>query len=117
MVAGMASALSGIQAGGKMLSVGAYNVANAQTEGFKRTRALPVESSAGGGVTVTLQTDGRPGPKFFSSEDLLSLREGSNIDLGEEIISNLQAANLIETNIASVRIQDKVLGSLLDIIE
>jgi flagellar basal-body rod protein FlgC len=117
MVAGMASALSGIQAGGKMLSVGAHNIANAQTEGFKRTRALPVESSAVGGVTVTLQTDERPGPPFLSSDNSLNLREGSNVDLGQEIISNLQAVNLIEANIASVRIQDKVLGSLLDIIE
>ena len=116
MVAGMASALSGIQTGGKMLSVGAHNIANAQTDGFKRTRALPVES-AGGGVTVTLQTDERPGPQFLSSEDSLTLREGSNVDLGEEIMSNLQAVNLIEANMASVRIHDKVLGSLLDITE
>lgn len=117
MIAGMASALSGIQAGGRMLSVGANNIANAQTESFKRTRALPVESSAGNGVKVTLQTDERPGPHFLSSEDSISLREGTNVDLGEEIISNLQAVNLIEANIASIRIQDKVLGSLLDITE
>jgi hypothetical protein len=45
------------------------------------------------------------------------LRQGSNVDLGEEIISQLQAVNLIEANIASARIQDKVLGSLLDITE
>lgn len=117
MIADMASALSGIQAGGRMLSIGTYNIVNAQTESFKRTRALPVESLAGNGVRVTLQTDERPGPQFLSSEDSISLREGSNIDLGKEIISNLQAVNLIEANIASFRIQDKVLGSLLDITE
>lgn len=117
MIAGIASALSGIQSGGRMLSVGAHNIANAQTEGFKRTRALPVESPTGGGVTVTFQRDERPGPQFLSGENSFSLREGSNVDLGEEIISNLQAVNLIEANIASVRIQDKVLGSLLDITE
>lgn len=117
MIVGMAAALSGIQAGGKMLSVGGHNIANAQTESFKRTRALLEESSAGGGVTVTLQTDKRPGPQYLSSEDSFSLREGSNVNLGEEIISNLQAVNLIEANIASLRVQDKVLGSLLDITE
>lgn len=117
MIAGMASALSGIQAGGRMLSVGAHNIANAPTESFKRTRALPEESSAGGGVRVTLQTDERPGPQFLSSENSFSLREGSNVDLGEEIISNLQAVNLIEANMAGMRIQEKVLGSLLDITE
>jgi flagellar basal body rod protein FlgG len=116
MIAGIASALSGIQTGGKILSIGAHNIANAQTEGFKRTRALPVESSVGG-VTVTLDKDVRPGPQIFSNEDPSTLREGSNVDLAEEIISNLQAVNLIEANIASVRIQDKVLGSLLDITE
>ncbi len=117
MFAGMASALSGIKAGGSMLSVGAHNIANAQTESFKRIRALPIESSAGNGARVTLQTDERPGPQFLSSEDSISLREGSNVDFGEEIISNLQAVNLIEANIASFRIQNKVLGSLLDITE
>lgn len=116
MIAGMASALSGIQAGGRMLSVGANNIANAQTEGFMRTRVLPKESSPGG-VTVTLDRDVGPGSQLFSPGDSLMLRKGSNVDLGEEIISNLQAVNLIEANIASARIQDRVLGSLLDIIE
>jgi len=37
--------------------------------------------------------------------------------LGEEIISHLQAVHLIEANIASVGMQDKILGSLLDIME
>jgi len=114
MIAGIASALSGIQTGGRMLNVGAHNIANAQTEGFKRTRALPVETAAGG-VTVTLDKDVRPGPQFFSNENPFTPRERSNVDLGEEIISNLQAANLIEANLASLRIQDRALGSLLDI--
>lgn len=117
MIAGMASALSGIQAGGRILSVGAHNIANAQTESFKRIRAYSEEASAGNGVRITLQTDKRPGPQFLSSEDSISLREGSNVDLGEEIISNLQAVNFIEANMASISIQDKLLGSLLDITE
>jgi len=108
MIAGMASAFSAIQAGARMLSIGAHNIANAQTEGFKRTRAIPVESSAGAGVTVTLQKDERPGHQLLFSQDALRLREGSNVDLDEEIISNLQTVNLLEANIASVRIQDQV---------
>ena len=117
MITSMASAISGIRSGGKIFSVGAHNIANAQTENFKRTRAILEESSAGGGVSVTLQADERPGLKFPSSETSFSLREGSNVDPGKEIISNLQAVNLIEANMASIRIQEKVLGSLLDITE
>lgn len=116
MIAGITSALSGIQSGGRMLNVGAHNIANAQTEGFKRTRVLPLESAAGG-VTVTLDKDVRSEPHFFSNEEPFILREGSNVDLGEEIVSSLQATNLIEANLASFNIQDKVLGTLLDITE
>ncbi|GJL67532.1 MAG: hypothetical protein NPIRA06_01670 [Nitrospirales bacterium] len=115
MIAGMASALSGIQTGGRILSVGAHNIANSQTESFKRIRGFPEESSTGNEVRITLQTDKHPRSQFLSGEESISLREGSNVDLGEEIISNLQAVNLIEANIASIKIQDKVLGSLLDL--
>jgi flagellar basal body rod protein FlgG len=114
MIAGIAAALSGMHAGGRMLGVGANNIANAQTEGFIRTRALSQELSPGG-VTVILDKDEKPGPLLFSHEDHLMLRQGSNVDLGEEMIAHLQAVNLIEANIASTGIQDKVLGSLLDI--
>jgi flagellar basal body rod protein FlgG len=116
MINGMASAISGIQTGGKMLHAGAHNIANAQTEGFKQTRAFPVEISIGS-VTVTLEKDERPGPYLFSQEDPYIHREGSNVDLGDELIAALQAVNLIEVNIASFRIQKKVLGSLLEITE
>lgn len=114
MIAGIGSALSAIQAGGKILSGGAHNIAIAQTEGFKRTRVLPVESSAGG-ITVVLDKDPASGPPFFFNEAPSVLGEGSNVDLGEEIISILQAVHLIEANIASFKIQNNVLGSLLDI--
>ena len=116
MIYGLASALSGIQAGGRILNTGANNIANAQTESFKRTRALPLETSTGG-VTVTLEKDGRPGTYFSFQEDPSILREGSNVDLGEEFIANFQALRLVEANIASFKIQNKVLGSLLDITE
>ena len=115
MIAGIASALSGIQTGGKILSIGAHNIANAQTtrtaEGgpYRRKEVVfgaeparnsePCRSTPG-----ALDKDVRPGPQIFSNEDPSTLREGSNVDLAEEIISNLQAVNLIEANIASVRI-------------
>jgi flagellar basal-body rod protein FlgC len=114
MFPGFATALSGIQAGGRILGVGAHNIANAQTENFKRTQATLEESSAGG-VIVSLSQDQRPGPQFTTGEDPFTLREGSNVELEEELIHALEATHLIEANLASLRTQDKVLGSLLDI--
>jgi hypothetical protein len=39
------------------------------------------------------------------------------VELEEELVQTLEATNLIETNLASIRTQDTVLGSLLDIVE
>ena len=116
MFPGFATALSGIQAGGRILGVGAHNIANAQTENFKRTQATLEESSAGG-VIVSLTKDHRPGPQFTTGEDPFTLREGSNVELEEELIHTLEASHLIQANLASIRTQNKVLGSLLDIIK
>jgi flagellar basal body rod protein FlgG len=120
MMAGIAAAFSGIQTGGKILTVNAHNIANAQTPGFTRTRVLPLASPAGG-VTYSLDQvqagslsvsdEGSP------SEDTSTTWEGSDVDMGEEMISTLQAVHLIEANLASMRIQDRLLGSLLDITE
>jgi len=116
MFTGFSLALSGIQAGGRILGASAHNIANAQTENFKRTQTTLEESSAGG-VIVSLSQDNRPGPQLPTGDDPFAFRQGSNVDLGEEIIHTLEATNIIETNLASIRTQDKVLGSLLDIIK
>ena len=116
MFSGFAAALSGIQAGGRILGVGAHNIANAQTENFKRTQATLEESSAGG-VIVNLTQDHRSGPQLPTGDDPFTFREGANGELEEELIQSLEATNLIEANLASIRTQDTVLGSLLDIVE
>lgn len=116
MFTGFAMALSGIQAGGRLLGASAHNIANAQTENFKRTQATLEESSVGG-VTVSLSRDNRPGPQLPTGDDPFTFRQGSNVDLGEELIHTLEATNIIEANLASMRTQGKVLGSLLDIMK
>jgi len=115
MFLGFASALSGIRAGSRLLGASAHNIANAQTENFKRTQAA-FEDSLSGGVIVSLSTDNRPGPQLLSSDDAFNFREGSNVELEEELVNTLKATNLIEANISSIRSQDKTLGVLLDII-
>lgn len=117
MVGGFGIALTGMQAAGRMLGASAHNIANAHTEGFKRLRSIPEEIGSGG-VRVTLEQDQTTGPSFFiQDEDGLTLREGSNVDLAEEITNTLQASHLFQANAASLRTQNKVLGSLLDILE
>jgi flagellar basal-body rod protein FlgC len=116
MFVGFATALSGIQAGSRILGVSANNIANAQTDNFKRTQAT-LESSSAGGVIVSLSQDTRPVPQLPRGDDSFAFQEGSNVELEEELIQTLEATNLIEANLASLRTQDEVLGSLLDIFE
>jgi len=117
MLGGIQAALSGMQSAGRMLGASAHNIANAQTEGFQRIKALPEESRAGG-VQVSLEQDQTAGPTFFiQDEGGLTLREGSNVDLTEELTNTLQATHLFEANVASFKAQDKALGTLLDITE
>ena len=116
MFVGFSSALSGVQAGGRLLGASAHNIANALTENFKRTQATFEESPAGG-VVVSLTQDQRPGPQLPTGDDPFTFREGSNVEVEEELIHTLEATHLIEANLASIRTQDKVLGALLDIVE
>ncbi len=116
MISGFAAAISGVQGGVRTLSASAHNIANAHTENFKRTQATLEESSVGG-VSVNLTQDHRPGPLLPTGDDPFSFREGSNVELEEEFIHTLESTSFIEANLASIKTQHKVLGSLLDIIE
>ncbi len=114
MFSGFGVALSGIHAAGQVLSTKAHNISNAQTEGFKRIRPI-LESSPAGGVIVSLQKDGRSAPPVFD-EDSLGVREGSNVELEEELVGSLEASHLFQANVASLNTQNKVVGSFLDIL-
>ena len=116
MISGFSAAISGVQAGSRLLGASAHNIANAQTEEFKRTQTT-LEESPAGGVIVSLSQDQRPGPQLPTGEDPFTFREGSNVNLGEELLHTLEASHIIEANLASIRTQDKVLGSVLDIIK
>lgn len=113
MFGSMGSALTGILGGSRMLEASAHNIANAQTPGFKRIQAIPVEQGEGG-VRVILARDQNPGVSMVANGEIV---EGSNVDLAQEIIQSLQTAHFMEANIAMVHTQDKLIGSLLDIVE
>lgn len=114
MFGGFGIAVTGMQAAGRMLGASAHNIANAQTEGLKRSRSIPEEVSSGG-VRATFEQDQIAGPSFFiPDKDGLSLREGSNVDLTEEITNTLQASHLFQANVASFKTKNKTLGYLID---
>lgn len=110
MLGGIEAALTGMQTAGRMLGASAHNIANAQTDGFKRLKSIPEEGSVGG-VRVTLAQDHTAGSAF------LAMHEGSHVDIQEELINTLEATQLFEANVGSLKVQSKLLGTLLDIVE
>lgn len=84
MLSAIHSALSGLAAFEKEIEVTAHNVANVNTNGFKKSRTEFV-AVATGGVLPVVQKDDSAGPTVLNNTGYNpALVELSNVDLGEE---------------------------------
>lgn len=115
--------LSGIQAGLSALNaiqtrtqVTANNVANVNTDGFKKSRATLIEADQQGGVTTHIEQMATPGPMVYEqTEQGETLVEKSNVELTEELPRMMIDRRAYQANIKTIQAQDEMLGSLLDI--
>lgn len=120
MVASLDSALSALQAFGQKLGLTAGNIANVNTDGFKKSRAV-FQEGRNGDVTVSEQRVNSPGiPLGIPMEEEAAggdaTRESSNVALEEEIPELITSVYGFRANLKTVKAQDEVLGHLLDII-
>jgi flagellar basal-body rod protein FlgC len=110
----MNAALSALGAYEKKLGVAANNIANVNTDGFKKSRAVLQEADPSG-VIVTISrvdTPGSPIPADGTGE----IRESSNVDLAEEIVNLHTTKYGFEANLKTLKAEDEMLGSLFDIL-
>jgi flagellar hook protein FlgE len=111
------STLSAIQAFGTKMGVTANNIANAETEEFKKSEATLVEGP-NEDVEVEITQSDEPGPVVNEATDGQSTeKEMSNVDLAEEIPQTTIAQRGYEANLAALRTQDDMLKSIIDIIK
>jgi flagellar hook-associated protein FlgK len=89
-------ASSGMAAAQTRLQTSAHNVANLQTEGFKRQQVTQTAQN-GGGVNTTLSRSEQVGPA-----------------LEADVVSQLQAKNEFLANLAVFKTANKMQGALLD---
>jgi flagellar basal-body rod protein FlgC len=116
MIYPVSNALSALNAFRKNLDVTADNIANVNTNEFKKSRVTMQEGSAGG-VQANVQQIQTPGhPKEVYQDDALIERESSNVDLTEEIPEMVVAKNGYNANLKTVSTQHQALGALLDIL-
>ncbi len=117
MLNGIPASLSGLSALGRKVQGTAKNVANAQADGFKKSRAERVEAPAPAlGVEAQGRRSETPGPEVFEDTPQgKQLVEQSNVDLGEEMVNLLVAQGGFEMNVAALRAQHESLGTLMDL--
>jgi flagellar basal body rod protein FlgG len=115
MLSGIHSALAGLAAFQKKTEATAHNVANVETDGFKKTRVTLHEGDPQGVRTEVRQMN-TPGPLVQEpgSEGYL-LVEKSNVELSEELPALMLARRMFQANLKTIRTEDEMLGNLLDI--
>lgn len=115
MVPAINSALSALGAFGKKLEVTANNLANVNTEGFKKSRAIFQEANQSG-VTVTVSRVDTPGASIPSEDGTEKMNESSNVDVAEEIVNLITTQHGFQANLKAIKADEEMLGSLYDIL-
>jgi flagellar hook protein FlgE len=114
MISALNSAVSALRAFVTKVGVSGDNIANVNTDGFKKNRATLSEDQ-NGGVWVDISRDESPGFRYnvIQNGEVLE-KETSNVDLTEEIPNLMITRRAYQANLKTLETQDEMLGSLLD---
>lgn len=116
MISGMHTAISALNAFGKRMGVLANNVANAASDGFKKSRTL-MEDQEPEGVRVRISRVDTPDLRVMEeTAEGLEERELYNVNLEEEIPNALVTEKLFAANTRVVKTEEEMIGSVLDIV-
>ena len=112
---GMASALSGLKASSIRMDVSAHNVANSNTDSFKKE--IITQQSDNGIVQTTITKDNTPGPKVqgHTPQGAPETIELSNVDISQEVGDQIIAHNNYAANVKTIQTQDELLGTIIDL--
>ncbi|MCP4748750.1 MAG: hypothetical protein GY874_21830 [Desulfobacteraceae bacterium] len=116
MINPIGSSLMGLKAFQKKMDITSNNIANVNTNEFKKSRAVMQEGSQGG-VTVSAQKINTPGVTRQTIRDgKIAETESSNVDLTEELTEMIPTKSAHSANAKALRTSDQMLGSLMDIL-
>lgn len=114
MIDATGSAVTALKAFQKKLDVTANNIANVNTDHFRKSRAILSEGE-NGGVQADVDQVGRPvDPNESLGNDESIDAESSNVDLVEEFTEMIKSEPAYKANVKTIHSQENMLGSLLD---
>lgn len=115
MIAAYQSALSGLQAFGTKLNSSANNIANSNTDGFKKTRVTNSEVEPNG-VKANVDKVNISGPSIYrDTSEGSELVELSNVDMAEELTDTMATENFYKANLKTIETVNEMEGALIDI--
>ena len=116
MIPSVNSAISALQAYKTKLGVTAENIANVNTDEFKKKSRATLKEGVNGDVQVDIKRVNTPGRPYQKREgDQLIEKEGSNVNLEEEVPDMMVIQRTYEANLKVLQTQNDMLGTLLDI--
>ncbi len=115
MISSINSNLSALVAFGKKMGVTSNNIANVNTDGFKKSRVILNEGHSGE-VRAAIEQVDTPGPIHTVIEDGLAMeKELSNVDLTQEIPEMIPTKRAYEANLKAIKTLDEMMGALIDL--
>ena len=132
MIDGTSSTLSALDGFSQKMAVISNNVANANTDGYKKSKATLAEGQ-NGNVEVSVEKIDTPGSPIPYEEDYNAqseeasqvqtvegsdsqARETSNVDLAEEMVDMISTQRGHEANLKSLNVQNEMQGTIIDIL-
>ena len=115
MIGALNASVSGVKAFQQKLNVTANNVANANTDGFKKQSALLSEGD-NGGVIVEIDEIDTPGyPKETVADGEVVESESSNVDLAEALTETIPTQAGYDANLKVIQTEADMLDTLLNL--
>ena len=115
MIPAVNATISALQAYKTQMEVSSNNVANVNTENFKKSKAT-IKEGDNGDVKAEVTRVNSPGHRYQELEgDQLVDKETSNVDLAEEFPQMMVTQHAYKANMKVLQAQDQMLGTTLDI--
>jgi flagellar hook protein FlgE len=115
MISPVSSTVSALQAYNSQLEVTSNNIANVNTDEFKKSKAT-LKEGANGGVQVDIRRVDTPGHRYQElAGDQMVEKESSNVDLTEELPQMMVTQHAYQANMKVIQTQDEILGTALNI--
>lgn len=116
MISGIYSGLAALNAIQTKTGAIAGNVANINSDGYKKTRVTLQEGAVQQGPTVALEKIQTPGPLVYEQTSAgQELVEKSNVEITEELPNMMISRRAYQANLKTLQTENEMLGMLLDL--